>query len=138
MTEVVWGRRRPGRPGSAPTAGASGLRQFRIVRLAHEALDQGAVATQEDLRRGFMSRCAPSSATVLTSKRKGVRYPPGQRAGPGRGQTHKAQIVKRWLHGDTYDQISLHTRHSLSSIRRYVQTFVRVVHCIAGVSPNIR
>jgi hypothetical protein len=36
--------------------------------------------------------------------------------------------VGRWLRGETYDQIALHTRHSLSSIRRYVQTFARVVH----------
>jgi hypothetical protein len=48
--------------------------------------------------------------------------------GIGRGQTHKAQIVGRWLRGETYDQIALHTRHSLSSVRRYVQTFARVVH----------
>jgi hypothetical protein len=47
--------------------------------------------------------------------------------GIGRGQTHKAQIVKRWLRGETYDQISLHTHHSLSSVQRYIQTFVRVI-----------
>jgi len=47
--------------------------------------------------------------------------------GIGRGQTHKAQIVGRWLRGETYDQIQLHTRHSLVSIKRYVHSFVRVV-----------
>jgi hypothetical protein len=36
--------------------------------------------------------------------------------------------VSLWLQGKTYDQIALHTRHSLSSIRRYVQTFARLVH----------
>ena len=50
----------------------------------------------------------------------------GRLKGIGRGQTHKAQIVGRWLRGETYDQIRLHTRHSLSSIKRYVQSFVRV------------
>jgi hypothetical protein len=45
----------------------------------------------------------------------------------GRGQTHKAQIVGRWLAGETYDQLTRSTRHHVSSISRYVQTFVRVV-----------
>ena len=50
----------------------------------------------------------------------------GKLKGIGRGQTHKAQIVGRWLRGETYDQIRLYTRHRLSSIQRYVQSFVRV------------
>ena len=41
--------------------------------------------------------------------------------------THKAQIVGRWLQGETYDQIAHHTRHSLTCVKRYVQGFVRVV-----------
>jgi hypothetical protein len=45
----------------------------------------------------------------------------------GRGQSHKAQIVGRWLQGETYDQVVHHTRHSLTCIKRYVQSFVRVI-----------
>ncbi|MCP4418411.1 MAG: DUF1670 domain-containing protein [Chloroflexi bacterium] len=47
--------------------------------------------------------------------------------GIGRGQTHKAQIVGHWLRGETYDQIALHTRHSLTCVKRYIQAFVRIV-----------
>ena len=109
--------------------GHRALRQFRIVRLAHEALDQGAVATQEDLAQVLHVSVRTIKRDCAHLKAEGCQIPTrGNVQGIGRGQTHKAQIVKRWLHGETYDQISLHTRHSLSSIRRYVQTFVRVVH----------
>ena len=45
----------------------------------------------------------------------------------GHGQTHKAQIIGRWLGGETYDQLTRSTHHHVSCIARYVQTFVRVV-----------
>jgi hypothetical protein len=109
--------------------GSQRLRQVRIQRLLAEALEQGAIATQEDLARTL-------SVSVRTVKRdfallhtegcylasRGYLY------GIGRGQTHKARIVKLWLQGMTYDQIAAHTHHSLTSIQRYILTFVRVVH----------
>jgi hypothetical protein len=109
--------------------GRVALRQVRVQRLLDEALAQGAVATQEDLAQAL-------HVTVRTIKRdcaalgaQGIWVPTrGSLHGVGRGQTHKAQIVARWLQGETYDQIALYTRHSLSSIQRYIQTFVRVVH----------
>jgi hypothetical protein len=59
---------------------------------------------------------------------EGVYLPSrGHLHGIGRGQTHKAHIVRLWLLGATYDQIARQTRHSVSAIQRYVQTFVRVV-----------
>ena len=129
-TEVVWtvdaGRedrqvlRRHGRVA---------LRQVRIQRLLDEALAQGAVATQEDLARALQVTVRTIKRDCAGLKAQGIYLPTrGKLHGIGRGQTHKAQIVGRWLCGETYDQIALHTHHSLSSIRRYVQTFVRVVH----------
>lgn len=111
--------------------GSIALRRVRIQRLLDEALDQGAAATQEDLAQVLQ-------VSVRTIKRdckelrKEVFLPlRGKLQGIGRGQTHKAQIVGRWLRGETYDQLQLHSRHSLASIQRYVQAFVRVVdlHC---------
>lgn len=109
--------------------GRVALRQVRVQRLLAEALVQGAVVSQEDLAQAL-------HVTVRTIKRdcaalgaRGICVPTrGSLHGVGRGQTHKAQIVARWLQGETYDQIALHTQHSLSSIQRYIQTFVRVVH----------
>jgi len=109
--------------------GDRALRRFRVVRLAHEALDQGAVATQEDLAQVLHVSVRTIKRDCAQLKAKGIEIPTrGNIQGIGRGQTHKAQIVGRWLQGETYDQIAWHTRHSLSSIRRYVQSFIRVVH----------
>jgi hypothetical protein len=88
---------------------------------------QGGVATQEDLARvlNVSTRTIKRDSKALEAQ--GIYLPTrGRLKGVGRGQTHKAQIVGRWLRGETYDQIQLHTRHSLVSIKRYVQSFVRV------------
>ena len=129
-TEVVWtvdaGRedrqvlRRHGRVA---------LRQVRIQRLLDEALAQGAVATQEDLAQVLQVTVRTIKRDCADLKAQGIYLPTrGNLHGIGRGQTHKAQIVGRWLRGETYDQIALHMHHSLSSIGRYIQTFARVVH----------
>jgi len=109
--------------------GHAALRRVRILRLVNEALDQEAVATQEDLAHALHVSVRTIKRDCACLKAQGFEIPTrGNVQGIGRGQTHKAQIVGRWLRGETYDQIALHTRHSPSSIRRYVQTFVRVVH----------
>ena len=33
----------------------------------------------------------------------------------------------RWLAGETYDQVARHSHHSVTSVQRYVQSFVRVM-----------
>lgn len=109
--------------------GHRALRRTRVLRLAHEALDQAAVATQEDLAQVLHVSVRTIKRDCAHLKAEGFEIPTrGNVRGIGRGQTHKAQIVGRWLQGETYDQIIWHTRHSLSSIRRYVQSFTRVVH----------
>jgi hypothetical protein len=108
--------------------GSVSLRRVRIQRLADEAIAQGGVATQEDLARvlNVSTRTIKRDSKALEAE--SIYLPTrGRLKGIGRGQTHKAQIVGRWLRGETYDQIQLHTRHSLVSIKRYVQSFVRVV-----------
>jgi hypothetical protein len=61
----------------------------------------------------------------------------GYMKGIGRGQTHKAQIIRRWLHGETYDQLSVNSHHAVSSINRYLKTFVQVVRLHQeGMSTN--
>ena len=129
-TEVVWtvdgGRedrqvvRRHGR---------TALRRVRIQRLLDEALAQGAAATQEDLAQVLQVSVRTIKRDCALLQAHGIYLPTrGNLHGIGRGQTHKAQIIRRWLQGETWDQIALHTHHSLVSIRRYIQSFVRVVH----------
>ncbi|MHC4433024.1 MAG: DUF1670 domain-containing protein [Planctomycetota bacterium] len=103
------------------------LRRVRIQRLLDEALVQGAAATQEDLAQALHVSVRTIKRDCKALEAQGICLPTrGRLKGIGRGQTHKAQIVGRWLRSETYDQIMLYTRHSLSSIKRYVQSFVRV------------
>jgi len=108
--------------------GRQTLRRVQIQRLLSEALEQGGVATQEDLAQVLQVSVRTIKRDCAALQAQGVYLPTrGNVRGIGRGQTHKAQIVGRWLAGETYDQIALHTHHSPSSIQRYVQTFVRVM-----------
>ena len=104
------------------------LRQTRIQRLLGEAVEQGVVATQEDLAHALQVSVRTIKRDCAALQKKGVSLPTrGNLRGIGRGQTHKAQIVRLWLLGETYDQLAYHTRHSLTCIKRYIQTFVRVL-----------
>lgn len=108
--------------------GRVALRRMRLQRLLDEALDQGAVASQEDLAQALHVSLRTIKRDCATLQAEGLYLPTrGHLHGIGRGQTHKAQIVRLWLLGATYDQIARQTRHSVSAIQRYVQTFVRVV-----------
>ena len=108
--------------------GQQALRRMRIQRLLVEALEQDAVATQEDLARALNISLRTIKRDCHALQAEGVYLPTrGNLHGIGRGQTHKAQIIGRWLRGETYDQIALHTHHSPVSIRRYIQAFIRLV-----------
>jgi hypothetical protein len=108
--------------------GRVALRRVRIQRLLEEALEQGGVATQEDLAIALNVGVRTIKRDCHALEQEGVYLPTrGNLHGIGRGQTHKAQIIGRWLRGESYDQLMVSTRHSSTSIRRYVQTFLRVV-----------
>lgn len=108
--------------------GHAALRHQRIQRLLDEAVAQGAVASQEDLARVLQVSVRTIKRDCAALEAQGVYLPTrGHLKGIGRGQTHKALIVGRWLQGETYDQISRATHHAVSSVQRYVQAFCRVM-----------
>lgn len=108
--------------------GTAALRQTRIQRLLGEAVEQGAVATQEDLAQALHVSVRTIKRDCAKLQKQGVFLPTrGNLRGIGRGQTHKAQIVRRWLLGETYDQVAYHSRHSPSCVKRYIQAFARVL-----------
>jgi hypothetical protein len=110
-------------------AGRQELRRVRLQRLLDEALAQDAAATQEDLARALQVSVRTIKRDCAILEGRGIYLPTrGNLHGIGRGQTHKAQIVGRWLQGETYDQIAQHTHHCPASIQRYVQAFARIVH----------
>lgn len=99
--------------------GLPALRQVRIQRLLAEALAQGAVASQEDLARALQVSVRTIKRDCAALQAQGLAVPTrGKLQGIGRGQTHKAQIVGRWLRGETYDQVARHTHHAVACVRR--------------------
>ncbi len=108
--------------------GRSAVRQVRIQRLVDEAIEQDAVATQEDLAQALEVDVRTIKRDCQALQKSGVSLAlRGTLQSIGRGQSHKSQIVGRWLRGETYDQLMRTTHHHVSCIARYVQTFVRVV-----------
>lgn len=108
--------------------GAPAMRRQRIQRLLVEAVEQGAVASQEDLARVLHVSVRTIKRDCAALAAQGIYLPTrGNLKGIGRGQTHKALIVKRWLRGETYDQIARATHHSVVSVQRYVRAFSQVV-----------
>ncbi len=118
--------------------GAVALRRQRIQRLLIEAVEQGAVASQEDLARVLHVSVRTVKRDCAALAAKGIYLPTrGNLKGIGRGQTHKALIVERWLRGETYDQITRATHHSVVSVQRYVQMFSRVIQLQQqGLAPD--
>ena len=104
------------------------LRRARILRLTEEARDQGGEATEEDLAKalGVTARTIRSDVAALEANGYCV-VTRGKIKGVGRGQTHKVLIVELYLKRYTYTEIMRRTRHSAYAIKRYIQTFGRVV-----------
>jgi DNA-binding Lrp family transcriptional regulator len=129
MVEVVWTVHAGAEDGAVYEAhGTQALRRVRILRLVDEALDQGGEPTQEDLAKalGVTARTIRSDIAELRAEGYQVATR-GKLRGVGRGQTHKVLIVELYLQRHTYTEIQRRTRHSVTAIKRYLQTFGRVV-----------
>lgn len=108
--------------------GREELRRGRILRLTEEALEQGGVLTQEDLARALGVEARTIRRDIQQLKAEGHLVPTrGRVKGVGRGQTHKVRIIELWPDREGYDKISRRVHHSLSSIKRYISTFQRIV-----------
>ena len=104
------------------------LRRLRVVRISEEALDQGGLLTQEDLARLLQTDVRTIRRDVSALREKGEWVPTrGMIKQVGRGQSHKAKIVELYLKGMTYTEITRRARHSAGAIKRYVESFGRVV-----------
>ena len=127
--EVVWTVHAGGEDDAVNQEyGKQGLRRHRIQRLLGEALKQGAAASQEDLARVLNVSVRTIKRDCAALVQQGVLLPTrGYLHSIGRGQSHKALIISRWLTGATYDQIARKTHHSVVSVQRYVKAFIRVM-----------
>ncbi len=128
----------------------SGLREVQICRMTEEALEQGGVLTQEDLADILQVDTRTIRRTIKQLQERGVKVQTrGIYHDIGPSVSHKAWIVGLYLNYKTYSEIARTTRHSLTSIKRYIMDFGRVVLCtkkglslsetaqIAGISERL-
>jgi len=108
--------------------GRSGLRQVIIQRIIDEAIEQGGVLSQEDL--SYYLNCSQRTIKrdIRTIRERGITViTRGVLHNVGRGQTHKAEIIKLYLEDYTYSEIKRKTRHSVGAIKRYLESFSKVL-----------
>lgn len=106
-----------------------GLRQFRIQRVCNEAYQQGGLLTVEDLANRLFNCGERTICRDLQEMRKKHIVVPLRSTVKDMGRTisHRSIIVKQWLEGKEYSDISRNTFHSVYSVRNYIDKFKRVI-----------
>lgn len=109
--------------------GRIGLRQIRIQRITEEAIDQEGVLSQEDIGKYMSISLRTVKRDIREIKKRGIEVVTrGYLHNIGRGQTHKVKIIGMYLDGMTYSEIKLRARHSSGAIKRYLESFTKVLH----------
>ena len=112
--------------------GVIGLRRHRFERIANEAFQQGGLLTVEDVANRLLN-CGERTLIrdIKVLKDKGICLPLRSTVRDmGRSISHREMIVRLWLGGKEFSEISRHTNHSVEAIANYVEKFKRVV-CLA-------
>ena len=108
--------------------GRRALRRVKIQRITEEAIEQQGVLSQEDLSKYLNCTVRTIQRDIKTIKETGqIVITRGYLHNIGRGQTHKVQIIGYYLDGLTYSEIKLRTRHSVGAIKRYLESFTKVL-----------
>ena len=109
--------------------GVIGLRQHRIQRVCVEAFQQGGLLTIEDLaNRLFNCGERTLSRDLQALSEKNIVLPLRSTVKDmGRSISHRSSIVKEWLKGKEYTEISRNTHHSIAAVKNYIEKFKRVV-----------
>ncbi len=108
--------------------GRISLRRVKIQRLTEEAIEQQGVLSQEDLSKYLSCTVRTIQRDIRWLKQEGQEViTRGYLHNIGRGQTHKAKIIGMYLDGLTYSEIRRKSRHSVGAIKRYLESFTKVV-----------
>lgn len=118
--------------------GAPKLRRARLFRLAFEAVEQGALLTQEDLVRLLGISRRTVVRIVEEYHEQGVFIPTrGYCKDIGRGTTHKTVAIEMYLEYASYTEMERETGDTSSSLMRYIKDFAAVVNAVdVGLSPD--
>lgn len=108
--------------------GVEALRRRRLVRIAAEAVNQGALCTAEDFAyRIFNCGMRTISRDLAALREEGVHVPlRSQQKDIGRALTHRVEAIELYLERKTYSQIKQRINHSYQSIKNYVTQFASV------------
>lgn len=109
--------------------GVIGLRRHRIQRVCVEAFQQGGLLTIEDLaNRLFNCGQRTLSRDIQTLREEDIVLPLRSTIKDmGRSISHRSIIVKEWLKGREYTEISRNTHHSVGAVKNYIEKFKRVI-----------
>jgi hypothetical protein len=119
--------------------GVIGLRRRRLERIANEAFQQGGLLTVEDIANRLLN-CGERTVIrdIKALKEKGVCLPLRSTIRDmGRSISHREMIVRHWLSGMEFSEISRQTSHSIDAIANYVEKFKRVI-CLAKDNHEIK
>lgn len=111
----------------ASEQGMHALFLHRILRIANEALEQGALLTQAELAMllGESTRTVGRAIKELAGQE--IIVPTrGKWKDIGRGTSHKIPIIELFLKGYDFLAIKRKTKHSSRSVKRYLKEFARV------------
>jgi hypothetical protein len=108
--------------------GVTGLRRHRLVRVCHEAFQQGGLLTLEDLAYRLFNCGQRTLCRDLRDLRQHRIEPPLRSTikDVGRTLSHRRQVIELWLAGHEYSQIARTAFHCVASVRNYVEKFKRV------------
>jgi hypothetical protein len=108
------------------------LRRHRLERIANEAFQQGGLLTVEDIANRLLN-CGERTLVrdIKALKDKGICLPlRSMIRDMGRSISHRELIVKYWLLGMEFSEISRQTNHSIEAIANYIEKFKQVI-CLA-------
>jgi len=108
--------------------GRISLRRIKLQRISEETLEQEGVLSQEDLSKYLNCSVRTVQRDIRAIKKEGIEViTRGYLHNIGRGQTHKVKIIGLLLDGFTYSEIKLKSRHSVGAIKRYIESFTKVL-----------
>lgn len=119
--------------------GVPGLRRHRMERMVNEAFQQGGLLTVEDIANRLLN-CGERTVCrdIKALKDQGIVLPLRSTiTDMGKSVTHRALIIKHWLSGKEYSEISRVTHHSIDAVANYVDKFKRVI-CLAKNNYEIK
>jgi hypothetical protein len=108
--------------------GIIALRQHRLSRISTEAFMQGGLLTVEDIANRIF--CCGERTIIRDLKdlrQQGIFVPLRSTIKDmGRTLSHRSLIIKEWVKGSEYTDISRKTNHSVKAINNYVRKFKQV------------